>query len=129
MRGAPLSPWRPDLTATEGPAYARIVEALSADIDRGALPRGVRLPTQRALDEAVGVGIGTVTRAYAEAEARGLIDAVVGRGSFVARSSPAPQSDGPIDLSRNVAPMAPAAAALRGAVAGLAKRADLAQRL
>ena len=93
------------------------------------MPRGARLPTQRALAEAVGVGIGTVTRAYAEAEARGLIDAVVGRGSFVARSPPTPQTDGLIDLSRNVAPMAPAAAALRGAMAGLAKRADLAQRL
>jgi DNA-binding transcriptional MocR family regulator len=93
------------------------------------LPRGARLPTQRALAEAVGVGIGTVTRAYAEAEARGLIDAVVGRGSFVARAAPAAQTDGLIDLSRNVAPMAQAAAALRGAMAGLAKRADLAQRL
>ena len=124
-----LSIWRPDLTAADGPAYARIVEALATDIDRGALPRGARLPTQRALAEAVGVGIGTVTRAYAEAEARGLIDAVVGRGSFVARSAPAPQADGMIDLSRNVAPMAPAAAALRAAVAGLARRADLAERL
>jgi DNA-binding transcriptional MocR family regulator len=124
-----LSIWRPDLTTAEGPAYARIVAALATDIDRGALPRGVRLPTQRALAEAVGVGIGTVTRAYAEAEARGLIDAVVGRGSFVARSAPAPQSDGLIDLSRNVAPMAPAASSLRSAVAGLAKRADLIQRL
>jgi DNA-binding transcriptional MocR family regulator len=121
--------WRPDLTTAEGPAYARIVAALASDIDRGALPRGARLPTQRALAEAVGVGIGTVTRAYAEAEARGLIDAVVGRGSFVARSAPTPQTDGLIDLSRNVAPMAPAAAALRAAMAGVAKRADLAERL
>ncbi|HLY78295.1 MAG TPA: PLP-dependent aminotransferase family protein [Caulobacteraceae bacterium] len=125
----PLSIWRPDLAAAEGPAYARIVDALAADIDRGALPRGARLPTQRALAEAVGVGIGTVTRAYAEAEARGLIDAVVGRGSFVARSTPAPHAEGAIDLSRNVAPMAPAVAALRGAMAALAKRSDLAQRL
>jgi DNA-binding transcriptional MocR family regulator len=93
------------------------------------LPRGARLPTQRALAEAVGVGIGTVTRAYAEAEARGLIDAVVGRGSFVARSPPTPQGDGLIDLSRNVAPMAPAAAALRAAIIGLAKRTDLTERL
>lgn len=109
--------------------YARIVEALAADIDRGELARGARLPTQRALAEAVGVGIGTVTRAYAEAEARGLIDAVVGRGSFVARSRPPAQGDGLIDLSRNVAPMAPAAAALRNVVAALPRRSDLAERL
>lgn len=121
--------WRPDLTTAEGPAYARIVAALAADIDRGDLARGARLPTQRALAEAVGVGIGTVTRAYAEAEARGLIDAVVGRGSFVARATPASPSDGLVDLSRNIAPMAPAAAALRGVMVALAKRGDLAQRL
>jgi DNA-binding transcriptional MocR family regulator len=113
----------------EGPVYARIVEALAADIDRGELPGGARLPTQRALAEAVGVGIGTVTRAYAEAEARGLIDAVVGRGSFVASSRPTAQGDGPTDLSRNVAPMAPAAAALRNVMADLSRRSDLAQRL
>ena len=91
---------------------------------RGELARGARLPTQRALAEAVGVGIGTVTRAYAEAEARGLIDAVVGRGSFVARSRPPAQGDGLIDLSRNVAPMAPAAAraAQRGGGAAQTER-------
>jgi DNA-binding GntR family transcriptional regulator len=94
--------------------YVQIVEALAADIDRGELARGARLPTQRALAEAVGVGIGTVTRAYAEAESRGLIDAVVGRGSFVARSPPAPETDALIDLSRNVAPIAPATAAASG---------------
>lgn len=129
MRGPALSVWRPDLNAAAGPVYARIVEALAADIDRGELARGARLPTQRALAEAVGVGIGTVTRAYAEAEARGLIDAVVGRGSFVARSAPTPQTDGLIDLSRNVAPIGPATAALRTVVAALARRSDLAERL
>jgi DNA-binding transcriptional MocR family regulator len=102
---------------------------LAADIDRGGLARGARLPTQRALADEIGVGIGTVTRAYAEAEARGLIEAVVGRGSFVARTPAAAGSDGMIDLGRNVSPMAPAVAALRGAMTALARRGDLAQRL
>src|ERR1700761_7570008 len=124
--GAPLpTTWRPHLTPANGPAYVQIVEALAADINRGGLGHGARLPTQRALAEDIGVGIGTVTRAYAEAEARGLIEAVVGRGSFIARARLRPQGDGLIALSRNVAPMAPAAAALRAAVAGLARRADL----
>ena len=129
MERRPLSTWRPQLTTAEGPAYAQIVEALAADIDRGDLARGARLPTQRALAEEIGVGIGTVTRAYAEAEARGLIEAVVGRGSFVAQATAAPDGDGLIDLSRNVSPIAPAAAALRGAMAALSRRTDLAQRL
>lgn len=123
-----LASWRPHLSA-DGPAYVQIVEALAADIGRGGLAQGARLPTQRALAEQIGVGIGTVTRAYAEAEARGLIEAVVGRGSFVATATAAPQDDGVIDLSRNIAPMAPAAAALRGAMAALARRTDLSERL
>ena len=124
-----LSSWRPHLTAADGPAYAQIVEALASDIGRGGLAQGARLPTQRALAERIGVGIGTVTRAYAEAEARGLIEAVVGRGSFVAGAPAVRQGDGVIDLSRNVAPMAPAAAALRGAIAAVARRSDLVGRL
>ena len=124
-----LSHWRPQLTAADSPVYVQIVAALAADIHRGSLARGARLPTQRALADGIGVGIGTVTRAYAEAEARGLIEAVVGRGSFVARAPTVPDGDGLIDLSRNVSPMAPAAAALRGAMAALSRRADLAQRL
>ena len=51
-----LTAWRPHLTPAEGPAYAQIVEALAADIDRGWLARGARLPTQRALAEEIGVG-------------------------------------------------------------------------
>jgi DNA-binding transcriptional MocR family regulator len=124
-----VSTWRPHLTAAEGPAYVQIVEALAADIDQGGLARGARLPTQRALADEIGVGIGTVTRAYAEAEARGLIEAVVGRGSFVAQAPAALEGDGLIDLGRNVAPIAAATAALRGTMAALSRRADLAQRL
>ena len=59
--------WRPDVPSGETPAYQRIVEALAADIERGALRPGAQLPTQRALADRLGVGIGTVTRAYAEA--------------------------------------------------------------
>ena len=86
-----LSAWRPDLNLrAKAPAYARIVEAPGGGHRSRRLARGARLPTQRALAEEVGVGIGTVTRAYAEAEARGLIEAVVGRGSFVARVATQP---------------------------------------
>lgn len=122
--------WRPRIELGDAPAHQRIVEALAGDIERGALQPGVRLPTQRALAYRLGLGIGTVTRAYSEAGRRGLIDAVVGRGSFVAAATalPAP-GDGTIDLSRNLAPMAPARAALRAAMASLARRPDLAERL
>ena len=121
--------WRPQLAAGEAPVYARIVERLAADIDDGALSVGARLPTQRALAERLGVGLGTVTRAYAEAEARGLIQAVVGRGSFVAAHALAPAPAGSLDLGRNVPPFGPARAALRQTFAAIARRADLSERL
>jgi DNA-binding transcriptional MocR family regulator len=125
-----VADWRPDLSDAGDPAYAQIAEAISADVARGVLAAGARLPTQRALAERLGIGVGTVTRAYAEAEGRGLIEAVVGRGSFVARRpSSQADGDGAIDLSRNVAPLDPARAAVRGAVAAVARRGDLAQRL
>lgn len=121
--------WRPEIGDGDPPAYQRIVEALAADIARGALAPGTRLPTQRALAHRLGVGIGTVTRAYTEAGQRGLIDGVVGRGSFVAGAAASAAGDGTIDLSRNLPPMGPAKAALRAAMAALARRGDLAERL
>jgi DNA-binding transcriptional MocR family regulator len=120
--------WRPELGGGDAPAYMRIVEAMSADIGRGELRPGARLPTQRALARRLGVGIGTVTRAYTEAGQRGLIEGVVGRGSFVA-ALPAPAGNGLIDLSRNLPPLGPAREALRRAMAAIAKRSDLAERL
>ena len=125
-----MSAWRPDLAEDARPAYARIVARLGADIDAGALKPGARLPTQRALAEQLGLGVGTVTRAYAEAEGLGLITAVVGRGSFVRAPGAAPgETEGPVDLGRNTPPLAPARAALRQAMAAVARRGDLAERL
>ncbi|HEX3407402.1 MAG TPA: PLP-dependent aminotransferase family protein [Caulobacteraceae bacterium] len=121
--------WRPEIGDGEAPAYQRIVEALEADIAGGALTAGARLPTQRALARRLGLSIGTVTRAYTEAGQRGLIGGVVGRGSFVASGAAPAVGDGTIDLSRNLPPMAPAKAALRAAMAAIAKRGDLAERL
>jgi DNA-binding transcriptional MocR family regulator len=121
--------WTPNLAPGPTPVYARILERLTSDIDAGALAPGARLPTQRALANQLGVGLGTVTRVYAEAEARGLIDAVVGRGSFVAARPREPLPTGVIDLARNLPPSAPVAAALRRAVAALARRPDLVERL
>ena len=66
-----------------GPRYQQIVESLAGDIAAGRLVPGERLPTQRDLADALGVSLGTVTRAYTEAHRRGLIAGEVGRGTFV----------------------------------------------
>src|SRR5690348_13818438 len=104
-----MAAWRPSLGNGDGPAYARLATQLAADIEAGVLSSGERLPTQRALADQLGLGLGTVTRAYAEAESRGLIEAVVGRGSFVAAAREA-HADGPVDLAQNLPPAGPARA-------------------
>ena len=88
--------------------YQRIVDALAADIASGRLLRGQRLPTHRALADALEIDLTTVTRAYGEARRRGLVEARVGQGTFVSETTarathelPVPVS---IDLSMNLPP-------------------------
>ncbi|MBX9824638.1 MAG: PLP-dependent aminotransferase family protein [Xanthobacteraceae bacterium] len=100
--------WVPTIIDRGGPVYQRIVEALTADIASGRLRRGQQLPTHRALAKALDVDLTTVTRAYSEARRRGLTEARVGQGTFVAESlapgrrSIAPQP--PLDLSMILPP-------------------------
>jgi DNA-binding transcriptional MocR family regulator len=77
-----MTNWRPDLPA-EGVRYLAIADALAEDIAQGRLVPGTRLPTHRDLAWHLGVTVGTVTRAYREAERRGLLIGEVGRGTFV----------------------------------------------
>ncbi len=98
--------WLPTLSEWPGPAYLRIVDALSADITNGRLKRGQQIPTHRALAEALRLDLTTVTRAYGEARRRGLIEAQVGRGTFVSETTARVPGDVPIkiDLSMNIPP-------------------------
>ena len=100
--------WLPTLSEWPGPVYRRLVEALAADIASGRLARGQQLPTHRALASALGVDLTTVTRAYGEARRRGLIDAQVGRGSFVSETTARAAANIPfqvnVDLSMNIPP-------------------------
>src|ERR1700755_3121275 len=75
--------WTPRLRGGPGPIYARIADQLERDVAEGLLHPGTRLPTQRELARRLGLTVVTVTRAYAEAAERGLVDATVGRGTFV----------------------------------------------
>src|SRR6266566_8522664 len=99
--------WAPTLADREGPLYQRIVDALSVDIASGRLRRGQQLPTHRALAKALGIDLTTATRAYAEARQRGLTEARVGQGTFVAESMSHRHAAGPrpeFDLSMNLPP-------------------------
>ena len=78
-----MTSWQPDLAGRRGPRYRAIAEALAEDVRSGALPAGARLPTHRDLAWRLHVTVGTVSRAYAAAERRGLIAGEVGRGTYV----------------------------------------------
>ena len=100
--------WIPTLSEWSGPPFRRIVDALSADISSGRLKRGQQIPTHRALASALSLDLTTVTRAYGEARRRGLIEAQVGRGTFVSETTVRAPENIPhavkIDLSMNVPP-------------------------
>lgn len=131
--------WQPDLSQFRGPRYQAIAEAIAGDVKAGRLRRGDRLPTHRDLAYRLGVTVGTVTRAYAEAHRRGLVDGEVGRGTFVRdRTSRLPgfalaeapdESPRVIDLSINFPAGEDEGRLLSGALAELAARKDSAPLL
>lgn len=101
-----MQSWTPDIAAAPGPKYLAIAEALARDVRAGRLATGERLPPQRALAEALGVDLTTVTRAYGEAQRLGLIEGDGRRGSFV-RAAPAAALGEPVDTGMNAPPDIP----------------------
>ena len=75
--------WIPDLTKYSGPRYKALADAIFNDIRAGILKPRQKLPTHRYLAGELGVTVGTITRGYAEAEKRELIEARIGSGTFV----------------------------------------------
>lgn len=97
-----VSPWIPRLPAGGGKIHDRIATALAEDIAEGLVPAGARLPAHRDLAYRLGVGVGSVSRAYLDLERRGLVRSEHGRGMFV--SVHAVRERGYTDLSVNVPP-------------------------
>ena len=81
--------WLPQLEKRLGPRYLAIADALQEDVARGNLQPGARLPTHRELAYRLGVTVGSISRAYLEAERRGLVSGEVGRGTFVRKRNAA----------------------------------------
>ncbi|CAN5621400.1 PLP-dependent aminotransferase family protein [soil metagenome] len=96
--------WRPDLARAAGPVYLAIAEAIAGDMAAGRLAPGGRLPPQRTLAQRLGIDFTTVSRAYAEARRRGLVEGRVGQGTYVRGAEPTPPPAGPVDLSMNLPP-------------------------
>ncbi|EKE69911.1 GntR family transcriptional regulator [Gallaecimonas xiamenensis 3-C-1] len=114
--------WVPDLTPFQGPKYQRLADALGAAVAGGELTPGSRLPPQRQLADRLGVTVGTVTRAYALAERRGLVEARVGSGTFVkgvVEEAPKLQK-APLAMDGAMAPLGPQTQMMSTALAALA---------
>ena len=97
-----VSPWSPHLAEIDAPLHERLAAALADDVAEGRVEVGARLPAHRDLAWRLGVGIGTVTRAYGVLERRGLVRSERGRGMFVAGGEA--QARTRVDLSVNAPP-------------------------
>ncbi len=69
----------------QGPAYQHIMAALRQSIERGELPTGSRVPSERALARDHGVSRMTARHALDTLSRDGIIVRVPGSGSFVSR--------------------------------------------
>ena len=104
----PISP--PDPHAPEA-LYLQLVHAIEDAVRAGRLRVGQRLPAERTLAAGLGVSRTTVTGAYQELEARGLLRGHVGRGTTVvgappgARASALPWSQRASPLALRAAPV------------------------
>jgi hypothetical protein len=99
----PTAAWLRRIEALDGPAYRRIAQALENAVAEGELQAGDQIPAQREVARLVGIDFTTVTRAYALARERGLIEGTTGRGTFV-RSRTDEDDAGLVDLSMNLPP-------------------------
>ena len=107
-----MTMWQPELTASGEAKYKQVADAIDEAVASGALQAGEKLPPQRRLADALGVTIGTITRAYAEAERRGSVVARVGSGTYIKEAEAGPyvmlnSDDSRYDLRSSKAPAVP----------------------
>ncbi len=80
------------------PVYRQIADHVRAEIESGELRPGTRLPPIRGLATDLGVNRDTVALAYESLSSSGLLESVVGRGTFV-RSLTLRAASAPIDIA------------------------------
>ena len=75
--------WRPTRAGLHPPFYRALAVQLERDILSGRLPTHTKLPPQRELADYLDLNLSTVTRAFRLCTDKGLVYAVIGRGTFV----------------------------------------------
>ncbi len=88
--------WLPTLSDYDGPKYKAVVAAVRTDIAKGLLRPGDKLPPVRDLAWKIHVTPGTIARAYQQGIAEGILQATVGRGTFVSG-----QNSEPLEIDRH----------------------------
>jgi GntR family transcriptional regulator/MocR family aminotransferase len=82
------------------PLYRQLYNALREAILAGQLKAGARLPSTRALANALAISRNTVMNAYAQLLAEGYVEGEVGSGTYVARTLPDELLQARIDLTK-----------------------------
>lgn len=126
--------WKPELSDSGQSKYEQIREAIVTDIRSGKLAGGDQLPPQRELADALGISVGTVSRAYKSIVKQGLVEAGARRGTRVksgfkqvTQDPIAPPDNGlpPHDLRGHRAAFSSWGSDLRNVMGTLSHRTDL----
>ncbi len=67
------------------PIYEQLCKAVCADISKGILKPGDKMPGARTLAKELGLNPNTVAKAYTRLEQEGIVYSVAGRGCFVSQ--------------------------------------------
>ncbi|MEW2914536.1 PLP-dependent aminotransferase family protein [Leisingera sp. JC11] len=83
--------WPQTLGETKGPKYKKVADTIRSAVEAGSLKIGTKLPPVRDLAYQLSITPGTVARAYSILTDEGVLEAEVGRGTFVAeKKKPVP---------------------------------------
>ncbi|MBR2657575.1 MAG: GntR family transcriptional regulator [Loktanella sp.] len=70
-------------TTSALPKFVQVSEMLIREIAAGHLLDGARLPPEREMAEDLGIAVGTLRKALADVESKGLLERVQGSGNYV----------------------------------------------
>ncbi|WP_291733171.1 PLP-dependent aminotransferase family protein [Leisingera sp. F5] len=83
--------WPQSLSEAKGPKYKKVADTIRSAVELGSLKIGTKLPPVRDLAYQLSITPGTVARAYSILTDEGVLEAEVGRGTFVAeKKTPVP---------------------------------------
>jgi 2-aminoadipate transaminase len=88
----------PEQLGGGAPVYLQIAGAIREQVESGLLASGERLPTIRSLAARLAVNRDTVAAAYEALAAEGIVDARVGRGTFVRGLRSRARAEGPVEI-------------------------------